>query len=645
MKNAIKITKQFIENLKKDPMRVLGSLDEDSVAALIQKANYDYYNSEAPLFSDQLYDLIKDYLEELNPKNPILKNVGAAVGTDERKEELPYFLGSLDKVKTDEKALTKWLGQYQGQYVVSDKLDGNSALIYWKGCQLKLFTRGDGVIGQNVSHLLSFIRNIPKFAGREEIAVRGELIISKSDFEKIKHKGANARNMVAGLVNAKLPDLEVAKVTQFVAYEVIHPKVSPSEQISKLKSMGFVGVHSSIHKDIDVNKLSSVLVERRDKSEFEIDGIVVFHDAVHKRVRENPSYAFAFKSVHTMQKAEVTVTHVEWNLSKDGYLIPVVNFNEVKLAGVTIKRAHGFNGKFILDNKIGPGARIIIMRSGDVIPYIMEIISPAETGNAQMPDVRYVWSKTNVDIMIPLDEKDNEELKFKNLEYFFDKIDVKGLSAGNLKKMFDSGLTSIQKIFSASIADMSRVNGFKDKTATKMVDALQERRKTLDVITVMDGSNIFGRGIGRKRIELITAEIPRILKERYVPSVTELTSIKGVERTTAEQFIVHLPRFIEFVEESDLQFVFNKENTLRDLPSNIPQTFAGQKLVFTGFRDAYLEKYVTIRGGVLVGSVSKNTTMVVKKDSENDSGKITKARELGISVINLSDFKNKYVNI
>lgn len=635
MKN---ITKALITSLKKDPYHVLSSLNDNEIATIIQRANYEYYNANDPLFSDQLYDIIKEYLEKRNPKHPILKAVGAAIGVDERKEELPYYLGSLDKIKTDEKVLNKWISSHPGYCVVSDKLDGNSALLHWKGCELKLYSRGDGSVGQNISHLLSFIKNIPSFKGKEEFAVRGELIISRDDFEKVKDKGANARNMVAGLINSKVPDLEVAALTQFVAYELILPKKAPHEQYKMLVDMGYKTAHFEHHETITMDKLSNILVKRREKSEFEVDGIVVTHDKIYKRVRENPSYAFAFKSIHTMQKAEVIVTNVEWNLSKDGYLIPVVNFNDVHLAGVTIKRAHGFNGKFIHDNKIGPGSRIIIMRSGDVIPYITEIISPSETGYPQMPEIAYDWTKTGVDIMInSMDQKDSKELRFKNIEHFFTKVEVKGLGPGNLKKMYDAGFDTVKKIYDASVNDLRTVEGFKDKTANKIHEALQESYKKLDCLTIMDASNTLGRGIGPKKLEIIIKAIPDIITTRHVPSISDMTSIKGIEKTTAEQMIQHLPKFFEFLDSNGLNCVLQEQKTQK---TNVmaPLTFVGKKIVFTGFRDAKLEAYIKERGGEISGGVSKNTTLVVKKDTEEDSGKLTKAKDLGVPIINLSDF-------
>lgn len=638
----MKITKAFITNLRNDPYMVLNNLSENDIVAIIQKANYDYYNSESPLFSDQLYDLVKEYLEKKNPNHPILKNVGAAIGFDERKEKLPYFMGSLDKIKTDSKVLEKWSDKYKGEYVISDKLDGNSALLYWNNCQLKLFSRGDGKVGQNISHLLHFIKNIPSFAGKDTYAVRGELVISKEDFEKrLSLKGANARNMVAGLINSKVPDLEIASYTQFIAYEVIYPELKPVDQMKMLTKNGYKVVNYDIIKNINIDVLSNFLVERRKESEFEIDGIVVAHNNVYKREDANPDYAFAFKSIHTMEKAEVIVTHVEWNLSKDGYYIPVVNFNDVKLAGVIIKRAHGFNGKFIKDNNIGPGSRIIIMRSGDVIPYITEILSSSETGKPQMPEVDYEWSKSGVDIILSAKDSSNE-LKLKNIEYFFDKIDIKGVSKATVKKIYDAGFKTIKAILNINKQELLSIPGFKEKTANNILEGLHERIKTLKCNEVMDASNIMGRGIGAKKIELITKAFPAIQEKRYIPTLHELIGIKGVETTTAEQFISNLPAFFKFLDDNDIHCGHEKTPKIDNIDTSKQMEFLGQKIVFTGFRDEDLESYIVKRGGQITSSVSKNTNYVIVKDASKSTSKIEKAVSLGVVVISRDDFVKKY---
>lgn len=657
----IKITKTFIARLRKSPLDILKTLTEDEIASIVQYANHSYYNTHTPAFSDNLFDMIKDYLENLNSKHPILKHIGSTAESG-KKEELPYFMGSLDKIKSDEKAVEKFKKDYPDSYMVSDKLDGNSALIYYTNGEMKLYSRGDGTVGQNISHLVPFVRNIVQLKQNKEITLRGELIISRNDFEKVKDKGANARNMVAGLINSKVPDLEIAKLTQFVAYELISPKLDPENQYRYMHSLGFkVAYNDKVSQsNLTIDELSSILLKRRERSEFEIDGIVIFHNKVHKRVKDNPPYAFAFKSVLTMQKAEVIVSNVEWNMSKDGYLIPVVNFNPVALAGVTIRRAHGFNGKFINDNKIGPGSKIIIMRSGDVIPYITEILSQSETGEPQMPEVKYSWTKTGVDIMMDVSvQKDSDELKLKNLINFFDKIDVKGLSEGNIRKMYASGLKTVKQIFSASKEDLLKVDGFKSKMVENIAFSIQEKKKCLDCVLVMNASNMLGRGIGRRKIELIVSSIPSILTSRYMPSLSELQSLKGIEKTTADLFRSNLPRYFDFVDENDIQCMFDvlqtgepssdyvipleaSKNIDKDgLISYSPKSynFNGLKVVFTGFRNDILEQMIKSNGGNVSTSVSKSTTHVIRKDeNDKESSKVKKADELGVTVVNLSDF-------
>jgi NAD-dependent DNA ligase len=639
----MKITVSFINRLKKTPIDVLKELSEDEIASLIQHANHSYYNSDTPVFSDNLYDMIRDHLSSLNPQHPILKNVGS-VTEGGKKQELPYFMGSLDKIKSDEKAVENFKREHPGTYIVSDKLDGNSAMIFYKEGEMLLFSRGNGEVGQNISHLIPFVQNIPCIRGKAEVTVRGELIISKADFEKVKHKGANPRNMVSGLVNAKVPDLEIVKLTQFVAYELIVPKLEPEKQMGYMREIGYKVVDSRVlkEKELTVTNLSDVLVKRRSDSEFDIDGIVVFHNAVHKRIKKNPTYAFAFKSILTMQQAEVIITSVEWNLSKDGYLIPVVNFHPIALAGVMIKRAHGFNGKFIKDNNIGPGSKIIIIRSGDVIPYIKEVITPSETGEPQMPDTNYVWTKTGVDITVD-SSTETDELRMKKLVYFFDKIDVKGLSSGNVKKMYDAGLTTVKQIMFATKEDLLKVDGFKTKMAEKIVSALSERIADLDCIKVMDASNILGRGIGSKKIEMILTELPNILSNRHVPTMDELLTIKGIEKTTAKQFITNIPNYFSFVDENDLKCKFNGNDIVGQdhdvVISKMTAHMSGMKFVFTGFRNEKLEKYIKSQGGSVSTSVSKSTTAVVRKDSnDKDSSKVKKAEELNVPVIDLADF-------
>lgn len=647
----VQFTKAFINNLNKDPDEVLRSLSVDEIVNVIQKANYEYYTKGTPVFSDHIFDLIKEHLEVIAPEHPVLNNVGAS--TSGKKVKLPFYMGSLDKIKNDPKALEAYTSKFKGDWVISDKLDGNSGLLCYDGKTFSLYTRGDGTNGQNISHLIPFLANTTKLNGAGvPFAVRGELIISRKDFAAIADKGANARNTVAGLLNSKVPDLGISNRTQFIAYELLEPAMKPFEQLQYIENtLGLECVYRTLvkHSDVTVDSLSDILMKRRSESKYEIDGIVVCHNAVHDRlIGSNPDYAFAFKSVITMEKAEVTVTKVEWNMSKDGIFVPVVCFVPVALNGVVISRSHGFNGKYIQDNCIGPGARIIIMRSGDVIPYIVQVTSPADVG--QMPTAPFVWSASGVDIKLNNQEASSEyteTLQLKNLQYFFDKLDVRGLSNGIIERLYMSDFKTVGSILQISKEQLQTVEGFKNTLAQKIYDAINERKVNIDPHILMDASNTLGRGMGYKKIKQICDTYPTILTERYIPTEAQLKSIKGIEQKTAHVFIQNLGAFFKFVDDNQLgdYLVPKHEPVLSHTPIPRAATLVANKtIVFSGIRDKELEGFIQDNGGHVSTSVSGKTSLVLVKTLDSLSSKVVKAQELGVPIMLIDDYKRELYN-
>lgn len=645
---TMKINKTFINHLNNAPIDILKTLTVDEIVALIQKANHEYYNKGKPLFNDQIFDLIKEYLTDINPLHPVLKNVGATVAQS-GKVTLPFYMGSLDKIKNDEIVLLNWKHKFAGDYVVSDKLDGNSALLVFDNGSFSLYSRGDGLKGQNISHLLPFLKhrlNMDAFKKHGTyIAIRGEIIISKKDFASIADKGANARNTVAGLINAKIPDLYVASLAVFVSYEVVFPALSPHEQMKYMKDLlGAQTVYNTLlnSKDFTMDTLSNVLDKRRLESPYEIDGIVVTHNAIYKRLDENPGHSFAFKSILTMEKAEVTVTKVEWNMSKDGIFVPVVQFTPVSLDGVTITRAHGFNGKYIRDNGIAPGATIVIMRSGAVIPYIVETLVKAQT--PQMPDTDYIWSASGVDVMLDKNtdnEKSTDALRMQNVIYFFEKIDVHGLSSGIVARLYQHGYKTVGQILDVTKEELMTVEGFKETLANKIHATIASRKKNLEAYAVMDASNVLGRGIGFRKIKLICDTYPAILQSRHIPTITELTSIKGIEVKTANTFISNLPALFHFVDSNKITLSASNEHTSTGVSPSAVLRVVGKSFVFSGVRDKALESFITGNGGTVASTVSSKTSIVIVKDTDAESSKVTKAKLLKIPIMLLVDFKNE----
>jgi NAD-dependent DNA ligase len=639
--------KQLISKISKHPKEVLRTLNEDEIANVIQLANYHYYNSDKPLFSDNVFDMIKEHLEEINPYHPILTHVGAVVEDDSRKVKLPYWMGSMDKIKSDGSVINRWRTNYTGNVVISDKLDGNSGMIYVKNGEAKLFTRGNGIEGQNISHLLPFLRNIPDLSSTKlkkypEFTVRGELIMNKKDFKDLQHLGANGRNMVAGLLNSKIPNLEIAKHTQFVAYELVIPRHEPSKQFKLLESTGFKVVkYSSLTTDkVDATSLSQILLDRRKESEFEIDGIIVCHDGIHNRKEgENPKHAFAFKSVAMMDRAEVIIENVEWNVSKDRFMKPVITFSPVTLSGAKVRRCTAFNGKFVKENGIGPGAKIVIMRSGDVIPHIVEVI---EKATPSMPDINYSWTNSGVDI-VANEENAKDEVELKNLEFFFNKIKVNGLSGGILAKLHSGKIDTVGKILTVTKSQLLMLDGFKDKSAEKLVTNIQSTFESVDPISLMEASNVFGRGIGAKKIQMVANMYPEITTNtKFTASINDLVKIDGIEKKTAQLILDGIPKYWQFAQTQGLMRYHKKSQVKENVIDEKDKKFIGKGFLFTGVRNKIVEQYILSNGGEIKSSVSKNVHVLICKDPSATSSKLTSARSLGIEISSLEDFIKKH---
>jgi NAD-dependent DNA ligase len=626
IKTKTKKNQSNVELFKKDGIQVLDTLTEVQLNKMIEDSNNAFHTLGAPIMSDGEFDVLYDYVTN-KFKKP--EGCGAAC-IAKNKVLLPYEMASMDKIKPDTGALTSWKSKYTGPYVISSKLDGVSGMYSTEGDAPKLYTRGDGKIGQDISHLIPKLR-LPKEKG---VVIRGEFVIPKEIFvTKYADKFANPRNLVAGIVNRKTDDERTSDL-RFVAYEVIKPDgLTASAQMAKLASLDIDVVQNETLADITNESLSQVLQDLRKSYLFEIDGVIVADDNIHPRATGNPDHAFAFKMVLSDQVSEAHVVDVLWSASKDGYLKPRVQIMPLKLGGVTIQFATGFNGSFIEENKIGIGAIIQIVRSGDVIPKIMAVTTPAE--KAKMPDVDYIWNDTHVDVMLA-DATGDATVLEKNITGFFKGIKVDGLGPGNVEKMIKAGHDSVPKILKMTKEDFLKVEGFQEKTAQKLSEGIREAVSKMSLSTLMAVSNKLGRGFSTKRAEMILAEYPNVLAEGE-RDIAKLVAIKGIEKKSAKAFVDHIPDFLEFVKECGLE---HKLNVKDDVPENkiivdTSHALYGKTVVFTGFRDKDLEDKLKGVGAKLGTSVSGNTFMVVAKES---SGKTEEAKKRRIPVLTPEEF-------
>ena len=443
------------------------------------------------------------------------------------------------------------------------------------------------------------------------------------------------------MVNHKTVN-ECIQDLHFVAYEVIQPTKKPSEQMELLSALDVEVVLYKVVPNLTNELLSQILVDWRNKYVYEIDGVIVTNNALYERKPGNPDHSFAFKMVLSDQIAEAKVVDVIWTPSKDGYLKPRVQIEPIHLGGVRIEYATGFNGAFINEHKVGIGAVIELIRSGDVIPHIRKVVVPA--AQTKMPSVPYKWNDTHIDVLLE-DMETDETVKEKNITGFFRGIGVEGLSSGNVARIMKAGYDSVPKILKMTIADLLKVEGFQDKTATKLYNGIREQLNEASLVSIMSSSNVFGRGFSEKKLEMIMdAEAGLLLSnETNATKVAKITEIKGMADKTAEAFVEKIPLFMQFLKESGLEKKLVKCNSLDKKELNPSHPLFGKSIVFTGFRDAEIQEKLKNVGAKMGSGVSKNTFLVLVKNIDEDSVKAAEARKLGIPLMTPDAFRNKYL--
>ena len=643
----------------------LDAQSEPTLANMIQAANNAFHCIGKPVMTDAEYDILHQYVETRFPKNPALGEVGAPIMKN--KATLPYEMASMDKIKPDTQALANWKAKYPGPYVISCKLDGVSGLYTTESGTPKLYTRGDGKVGQDVTYLIPHLK-LPK-PTPEKVAIRGEFIIKRSVFDqKYKAQYANSRNLVAGVINAKSLDDRIRDV-DFVAYEVIAPmNLTPSQQMDKLVQTGVITVKNQIvsAQELTNERLSTLLQDWRKGEtygcgthaysegrcsrplEYEIDGIIVSDDRVYPRASGNPDHSFAFKMVLSDQIAETHVVDVEWVASKDGYLKPTVHVEPVTVGGVTIRKATGFNADFIEKNKIGIGAIVQLIRSGDVIPYIKSVTAPATT--PKMPTVPYAWNATHVDILL---ENMGEDMgvRTKQITAFFQALEVVGLGEGNVKKIVAKNHNTVPKVIHMSEQDFMGVEGFQTKTAQKLHTGIRTQLEKASLPLIMAASNQLGRGFGKRTAEAIITHYPNVF-DPLERNSAKLEQIEGIGQKTAEEFVAHIPAFLQFLQECGLEYKLQRQTNAASNTTIGQVTVQAQvdtthplynkTVVMTGFRNKDLEASLKTVGAKTGASVNKSTFALLVKDKDASSGKVEDAKKHHVPIYTAEEFVAKY---
>jgi DNA ligase (NAD+) len=654
----MKFTKLFIEKLKKSPSDIADELNDDDLVKLLKKLAEAYYNTGEPIVEDKIYDILFDILKDRDPENPFFKEVGATIRVDRKKVTLPYPMGSLEKVKPGTGSLDIWIKKFKGPYVISDKLDGVSAQIHNDNGELKMYTRGEGDdegnIGEDITHLLKYINcgdiiNLPK-----KSSIRGELIIKRNDFDKIKDSYKNIRNTVSGIVNSKKINIKIAKLVNFISYAVLYPELNQIDQMKQLEKWKINTVSYKIIDNLSEKYLEDYFKDRRKNSPFDVDGIVCIDSSkIHKLVPGYPEYGVAFKMILDDQYTIATVKQIIWEPTMDSYLKPLVEINPVELVGTTVTFATAHNAKFVDDNSLGKGAKIKIIRSGDVIPYIMEVVEKAK--KPDMPDIPYIWNETEVDILIDYDEDIDDEIfnkvTVKLLVHFFKKIGVKFLSEGILTKFVDNGYDSIGKILGADKKDLYDIEGLGIKSITKIYKEIENKMEIVQLHTFMAATHLFGRGIGERKLKEILKVYPNIIHDKLTKKQLKekINKIDGFSDIMTNKFVENIDQFNNFCNSLqkiyDISHIIKKKKDIDKKEKKIDyKKLKDLTVVFTGIRDKELEEIIENNGGKISSSVSKNTDVIIHSEQpDTNNSKYIKGTKLKIKLVSLSQFKKQYL--
>lgn len=615
---------------------------------ILTRASDEYYNDGESFLTDAEYDKLERELRELDPTNEFLLGVGSDVRVD--KVKLPFVMPSLDQAYDGDPE--RWVEDHNLEsdfFVVADKLDGTSVmLVYGEDGNLQIaYTRGNGTEGQDVTRHVRRMKKVPQKVNGK-VVVRAEVVMEEVLFQE--HKAAfeaeggrefkNSRNFTAGQMNASNGLELFYEHVDVVAYEIVWPEDDKGDQYDILSSIGFKTARVVLVRGdkLTTEFCRTWLLERLADSPYTLDGVVIDVDQIQVRQRLakakkssklNPAYAKKFKVVTDENIVNTGVIGIEWAVSKDGYIKPTVILEPIELMGVTIKRATGFNAKFIRDNKLGAGAEIELCRSGDVIPYIRKVLKASPTG-ADMPDASafgsYHWSDNDVDVILDVE---NDEARFQKLVVGMKALGVEFLAERTLEKLFDRGYTTIEDIIRLAHQDqVDLVGGIigSDVMARKGLKSVRDKLNPVKLEVLGDASGIFGRGMGTRRLR----KIVEVYSKLTHLTIDDVKAVEGFSEITAKQFCQGQCQFHGFL--TTLQGAYTLEEKKEDTAVE-GGALEGKVFVFTGFRDADAEETIRSKGGDVGSSVNSKTTHLVAKDTSKQSGKMKKAAAAGVAVI------------
>lgn len=637
---------------------------------ILNKAGKAYYAEDREIMSNREYDALYDELIGLEQETGIvLANSPTASVGYESVDELPKDrhetpMLSLDKTKSREE-LREWL---QGNpAILSWKLDGLTVVLtYQEGKLAKAVTRGNGEIGEVVTNNARTFKNIPlTIPHMGELVVRGEAVITYSDFERMnaeiedgETKYKNPRNLCSGSVRQLNNEITAKRNVRFYAYSLIRAEEkdfrnSQEEQFNFLREQGFEVVEHYLVTEENILETIELFENKIDGYDIPSDGLVLtYNDIAYGqslgRTAKFPRHSIAFKWADELR--ETTLKEIEWSASRTGLINPVAIFEPVELEGTTVSRASVHNISIVKSLRLGIGDKITVYKANMIIPQIAENLTQSDT--LEIPDICPVCGgRTEIRAVNDVQSLycTNENCAAKRIKSFTlfvsrDAMNIDGLSEATLEKLIDRGFVKeFADLFRLGQyrEEIAQMEGFGEKSCQNLLDSIEQARNTT-LPRVIYGLGIANIGVANAK--MLCRYLDYDLKQMQEADRETLSAIDGVGEVIASAFV---------------EYMENKENKARlerlmeELHVETPQieegsqTLAGMNFVITGSLTHFgsrsdLKDIIEQKGGKVTGSVTGKTTCLINNDIASASSKNKKAKELGVPILSEEDFLAQY---
>lgn len=655
-----KIDKFEIINV--DPDRYAQGLTETALQQLVKVASFLYYNYDGGGLDDNAYDALEYHLrKKLHAKGRMFEKIGAEP-IEKLRAPLPYPMASLNKMYPTNPAIIPWIGA-SPEIVWSLKLDGVSGMVVFKKVKgsiipVKIFTRGDGTTGGDVTYLKDYIK-LP--TPTEEMVVRGEFVLTRRDWnEKYSKEYANARAFVSakinsGFISVALPDIH------FVAYEIVSgPKYTQSQGFKYLEAEGFHTPEYGVLLSPTLFTIANMYKQKRSEAAYFIDGLVLAYNIISSVGEKvvNPMYKIAFKMLLDEQIRSTTITGLEWNISRLGRYVPVATYQAVFINGSRLTRASAHNAAWVRDNQLGLGTKVQVARAGDVIPQIKQVIvNPSIDPTYPKTPLQggYDWTWRGRDIVL-INIDDNPEVQVQRILYFFQTLGVPGLGEGRINSFYKHGYTTVQSIARASIDNIMGVRGFGKVLGPKIYNNIHDVLATTRFDRYIAATSFFP-GLGRVLWSKILRGYPDIfedaIKDNGQQIVREKLKIKKISDIGEKRqltVVEGIPRLLKFMMD------LSKDDTLKAIEANRQRRLKlekegrnkhieGKNFVLTGFYnwvDYELEEFIEDNNGRVASAVDSTTSAVIAASIANVTDKMTMASQLNVPVYTVQEFVKKF---